>query len=111
MELGKLKDLLGISKEEVSQDPQLTFILEDVEEMVKNHCHIRSVPDGLVNTCYRMAVDLYRHERLGEESAPVTVSSISEGDTKTSFSSASGVLQGSILKNYKAQLNRYRKTG
>lgn len=111
MELGKLKDLLGISKEDISQDSQLAFILEDVEETVKNHCHIKSVPEGLISTCYRMAVDLYRHERLGEGEAPVTVTSISEGDTKTSFSSAAGILQGSILKNYKAQLNRYRKTG
>ncbi|MDR2024382.1 MAG: phage head-tail connector protein [Hungatella sp.] len=111
MELGKLKKLLGIAKEDISQDPQLTFILEDVEETVKNHCHIKSVPEGLINTCYRMAVDLYRHERPGEGEAPVTVTSISEGDTKTSFSSAANVLQGSILKNYKAQLNRYRKTG
>lgn len=111
MELGKLKELLGISKEDVSQDPQLTFIMEDVEETVKNYCHIKSVPEGLINTCYRMAVDLYRHERLGEMEVPVMVTSISEGDTKTSFSSTAGALQGSILKNYKAQLNRYRKTG
>ncbi len=111
MELEKLKDLLGISKEDISRDIQLAFSMADVEETVKNYCHIKSVPEGLINTCYRMAVDLYRHERLGEGEAPVMVTSISEGDTKTSFSSASGVLQGSILKNYKVQLNRYRKTG
>ena len=111
MELGRLKELLGISKEDVSQDPQLTFIMEDVEETVRNYCHIKNVPVGLVNTCYRMAIDLYRHEGLGEGEAPITVTSISEGDTKTSFSSAAGTLQGSILKSYKAQLNRYRKTG
>lgn len=111
MELGRLKELLGISKEDVSQDPQLTFIMEDVEETVRNYCHIKNVPEGLVNTCYRMAIDLYRHEGLGEGEVPVTVTSISEGDTKTSFTSAPSALQESILKNYKVQLNRYRKTG
>lgn len=111
MELGRLKELLGMSKEDVSQDPQLTFIMEDVEETVRNYCHIKNVPEGLVNTCYRMAIDLYRHEGLGEGEVPVTVTSISEGDTKTSFTSAASALQGSILKNYKVQLNRYRKTG
>lgn len=111
MELGRLKELLGISKEDVSQDPQLTFIMEDVEETVRNYCHIKNVPEGLVNTCYRMAIDLYRHEGLGEGEVPVSVTSISEGDTKTSFTSAASALQESILKNYKVQLNRYRKTG
>ena len=67
MELGKLKGLLGIPEEDASQDVSLQFILDDVEETVKNYCSLDDVPEGLINTAYRMAVDLYRYDRPGGE--------------------------------------------
>lgn len=111
MELGKLKGLLGIPQEEIAQDFQLQFIIDDVEETVRNYCNIKKIPDGLTYTCYRMAVDLYRYDKPGEGDGPVAVTSIKEGDTSTSFAAMTDVLQGTILKDYKAQLNKYRKTG
>lgn len=111
MELNKLKQLLGISVEDKTQDIQLTFIISDVEETITNYCNIKEVPKGLLNTSYRMAIDLYRNENLGhEESALGSVSSISAGDTSTSFKqSVDDSFKDSLLKNYKPQLNRYRK--
>lgn len=109
MELNKLKQLLGIEDE--LQDIQLKFIISDVEEIITNYCNIEEVPKGLLNTSYRMAVDLYRNENLGhEESALGSVSSISEGDTTTSFKqSVDDNFKDTLLKNYKPQLNRYRR--
>lgn len=109
MELNKLKQLLGIEDE--LQDIQLKFIISDVEETITNYCNIKEVPKGLLNTSYRMAVDLYRNENLGhEESALGSVSSISEGDTSTSFKqSVDDNFKDTLLKNYKPQLNRYRR--
>ena len=109
MELNKLKQLLGIEDE--LQDIQLKFIISDVEEIITNYCNIDKVPKGLINTSYRMAVDLYRYENLGhEESALGSVSSISEGDTSTSFKqSVDDNFKDTLLKNYKPQLNRYRR--
>ena len=109
MELNKLKQLLGIEDE--LQDIQLKFIISDVEEIITNYCNIEEVPKGLLNTFYRMAVDLYRNENLGhEESALGSVSSISEGDTSTSFKqSIDDNFKDTLLKNYKPQLNRYRR--
>lgn len=109
MELGKLKGLLGIAGDDVSQDISLQFIMDDVDETIRNYCNLDEVPPGLVNTSYRMALDLYRCDRPGEGEAPVRVSSISEGDTSTSFTSAADALSGGILKDYQGQLNRYRK--
>ena len=84
MDLAKLKALLGI--EDDSKDMVLEFVIADVEEIIKNYCHVEEMPDGLTNTGYRMAMDLYRNENIGSESAAVgAVSSISEGDTSTSF--------------------------
>lgn len=111
MELNKLKQLLGIDIEDKTQDTQLQFIISDVEETIKNYCHIEEVPSGLLNTSYRMAIDLYRNENLGhEESALGSVSSISEGDTSTSFKqTVDDNFKDTLLKNYKPQLNRFRK--
>lgn len=111
MELEKLKELLGI--EGGGQDAALRFIIADVEETVKNYCNLAEVPQGLLHTAYRMAVDLYRNENLGhEECAAGSVSSISVGDTSTSFRQhADDNFKDTALKNYKASLNRYRKVG
>ena len=109
MDLAKLKALLGI--EDDSKDVILEFVIADVEETIKNYCHAEEMPDGLVNTGYRMAIDLYRNENIGSETAAVgTVSSISEGDTSTSFQQyVDNNFKDTVLKNYKSSLNRYRK--
>lgn len=109
MELGKLKALLGIPGDDTSQDVPLQFVLDDVQEYIINYCNVDELPSGLINTAYRMALDLYRYDRPGEADGPVKVSSITEGNTSTSFTSAADSLQGGILVDYKGQLNRYRK--
>lgn len=110
MELEKLKALLGINLEDISKDVILEFTIDDVKEMILNHCHIDELPTGLFNTAYRMCMDLYRNENLGsEESALGSISSISEGDTSTNFRSNATEFKDSLLKDYKAQLNKHRK--
>ena len=75
MELAKLKALLGIEGD--SKDVVLEFVIADVEEIIKNYCHVEEMPDGLQNTGYRMAMDLYRNENIGSETGAVgPVSSI-----------------------------------
>ena len=96
MELGKLKALLGVPEADTSQDVSLQFILDDVRETIINYCNINELPSGLINTAYRMAVDLYRYGRPGAAEAPVKVSSITEGNTSTSFASAADALQGGV---------------
>lgn len=109
MEIGRLKELLGLSGEDTSRDVSLQFILDDVQETILNYCNLEEMPSGLTNTAYRMAIDLYRYDAPGEAAAPMRVSSISEGDTSTSFGRVSDELEGGILRDYKSQLNRYRK--
>ena len=98
--LEKLKLLLGVKNEE--------------KDMVCNYCNIEEVPKGLENVLLNMAVDLYRAESLGQEQAEGTVKSITEGDVTVSFASASAISENSgmqFLKDYTAQLNRYRRLG
>lgn len=109
MEMENLKEMLGLSKDDKSMDLSLQFVMDDVQETILNYCNLDEMPKGLANTAYRMAIDLFRGECPGTKNAPVTVSSISEGDTSTSFISAADALAGGILKDYAGQLNRYRK--
>lgn len=109
MELKRFKGLLGIPEADVSRDIPMQFILDDVEETVKNYCNLDDIPETLVNTAYRMAMDLYRYVRPGESNAPMVVASFSEGDTSTSFTGAADALNVGILMDYQGQLNRYRK--
>jgi len=108
--LNKLKELLGIEVIDTSKDTILEFALEDVENIVKDHCNITEIPEGLNTTVIRMAMDLYRNENLGDESIALgSISSISEGDTSTSFRSSASEFKDSLLKDYKSRLNIYRK--
>jgi Phage QLRG family, putative DNA packaging. len=108
MDVEKLKKLLGITG--TDQDPILEFIIDDVTETVKNYCNISSIPQGLLNTAYRMAMDLYRNENIGDSSISIgQVSSITEGDTSTSFKSSTAEFKDHIMKDYKSQLNKFRK--
>lgn len=110
--LEKLKLLLGVKSEE--KDNILLFVLDKIQDMVCNYCNIDEVPKGLENVMLNMAVDLYRAESLGQEQAEGTVKSITEGDVTVSFASASAISENSgmqFLKDYTAQLNRYRRLG
>lgn len=109
MELKKLKGLLGVAEDDNSQDAPLQFVLDTVEETVLNYCNLSELPDGLRNTCYRMAIDLYRYEKPSDAGVPIRVASITEGDTATSFGVLCDVLKGTVLKDYVRQLNRYRR--
>lgn len=104
--INKLKKLLGNSVD----DTMVEFTLENVQEIVKNYCNITEIPTSLDNTILRMAIDLYRNEQLGDSSNPLVVKSISAGDTSTSFDvGGTTEFTTSLLKDYKKQLNRYRK--
>lgn len=109
MQVEKLKCLLGIAADDGSLDTSLQFVLDDVQEAILNYCNLEELPAGLKNTAYRMAIDLYRYDRPGDDSTPVVAVSISEGDTSTSFTGAAEALEGGFLKDYHVQLNRYRK--
>ena len=108
--LNKLKGLLGIELSDSSKDTILQFTIDNVEEIILGFCNVDEVPKGLFNTELRMAMDLYRNENLGsEESALGSISSISRGDTTTSFRSNATEFKDSLLKDYKGKLLKYWK--
>lgn len=105
----KLKQLLGISADDATKDILVQFSLDDAESVILNYCNLTAVPDGLKTTCLKMALDLYRNENLGSVESGKYVSSISEGDSSVGFKTNHSEFKESLLKNYLAQLNRYRR--
>lgn len=104
-----LKELLGL-KDAADKDPLVKFALNSAEEIVLNYCNIKEIPDRLSNTVLRMAMDIYRNEQPGEEETPQVVKSITVGDTSTSYGSGTDEnFAKSLAKNYRSQLNRYRR--
>ena len=112
LEIEKLKNLLGIVSDE--KDTVLSFILNDVQEIILNYCNLDELPSGLINTAYRMAIDIYQAENIGDEDSTTgDITSIKEGDTTINFgdinSSSTTMYTQSLLKNYAVQLRRFRR--
>lgn len=118
-------------------DDEIQIALDEVEQVILNYCNIYEVPEALNYTWANMAVDLIRFQfatnnsdsGLGggtdEDGVPIgmSISSISVGDTTTSFKSASKTdisnnskalgshipaLDGLVM-NYTPQLQKFRK--
>lgn len=101
--------LLKLLGQDVNEDI-VSFTLDNVFDTVKNYCNISEIPEALNTTILRMSIDLYRNEQLGDSSNPLVVKSISEGDMSTSFDvGGTTEFATSLLKDYKKQLNRFRK--
>ena len=110
--LERLKKLLGIA--DYSKDELLQFTIDNVTDMVLNYCNIPEVPEKLENIILSMCVDKYRAESLGSETSQGAVKSISEGDVSVSYGSAYSVSDNpsmEFLKEYKVQLDRFRRLG
>ena len=95
----KLKLLLGITGED--RDDILSFALETATDMALGYCNLDELPPQLENTVVRMAADLYRSEGYGD--VTVNYGSGNNGNTAQITGGKS------ILDDYRAQLNAFRR--
>lgn len=90
----------------------LDFILAKGEDMILNYCRLETLPAGLERVLLNLCVDIFRAEQLGQAQASGSIKSITEGDVSVSYSTATAVSENpgmDFLKDYRAQLERYRK--
>ena len=112
--LEKLKILLGFEPANEDKDSILQFVIDKTTDMILNYCRIVELPKQLENVMLNMCVDMYRAENLGQGNAQGAVTGITEGDVSVSFGSsaiAAGDPGITFLRNYTAQLDRFRKVG
>lgn len=106
--LTKLKNLLGITND--SKDFILEFTIEKVEDTIRNYCNIKKIPTELNNTVLSMSMELYRSENFGDEETGKDIKSIQVGDTTTTLETNNKIdISKELLKNYKAQINSFRR--
>lgn len=89
------EDVLAIVTKKVPDGIDLEGNVDEVEQAILNHCHIKSIPVDLKYIWARMAVDLARHElALAHEAKDDKVevggqiTSIKAGDTTFGLSSS-----------------------
>lgn len=86
------------------------FTVDKAWNMICSYCNIDTVPDALEQTLLSICVDIYRTENYGNKEEKGSVKSISEGDVSVSYASEySNNPSSAFLKDYKSQLNKYRK--
>lgn len=105
MDIGMLKKITGYS----FCDEIYRFAADTAEENVRNYCNIDEIPEGLANTTLRIAADILRIGQYGSGDIPVTVSSVTVGDTSTSFTPLSDSETDEVIEKYAKTLNRYRR--
>ncbi len=105
MNIGMLKKITGFS----FCDEVYKFAASSAEEAVKNYCNIDEIPVGLENTTIKIAADILRRGQYGSGDVPVVVSSVTVGDTSTSFTPLSDSEANEVIANYMKTLNRYRR--
>lgn len=102
MEVERLKKFLGISKEDYLKEMILEFILEDVEEIVKNYCNVFVIFEGLNSIVLRMVIDMYKNENLGSEDIVLGfIFFILEGDILVLYRSLVSEFKELLFKDYK----------
>lgn len=109
--LEKLKLILGIEGND--EDDLLNYLLESTEQMILNYCNISELPAELEDVLIAMTADMYRF-RLRDMGVG-KVSQMKIGDTTIQYSDSgnfnlmTGAGGADFLKNYKAQLHRFRR--
>ena len=116
----KLSDITDIDND------LLTMCIEEVEVFIKNYCNITTIPQELKFTWASMTEDLFRFNYAktatsGDEVNAGDVYQIKMGDTTVNLDSSKTSSKHSkaasshranldtLVMNYKAHLNRYRR--
>ncbi len=99
-----LEILLGIKDDE--QNSLLSFLLDDCVNMILGYCRLEELPRQLESLVPVIAADMYRAKDYGQQDAPQTVKSISEGQRSVSYESVVSDTD-ELLKDYRGRLKPY----
>lgn len=101
--LDALKLLLGIKDNE--QDSLLSFLIDDVTNLIMGYCRIEIIPRQLESLIPTIAADAYRAKGYGSAAAPEVIKSISEGNRSVSYAETNP--SNDFFKNYHDRLKPF----
>lgn len=105
--LDDTKMMLGITG--TDKDSLLTYLNTVVTSDVKSYCHISAIPDDLQLIINDMVVDRYRARGYGQQDAPQTVASITEGHIKVELKTTQYNATMELTDTEKTRLVPFRK--
>ena len=79
--------LLGIKDD--GQDYLLSFLIDDMENLINSYCHTAEVPTKLQSLVPQMAAEMYRRKGYGQTAAPQVIKSVTEDKRSVSFETSS----------------------
>ncbi len=100
--LTMVKLLLGA--EGSGNDELLSFLIESTTQKVLNYCNRPDLPKELELIIVEIVVEQFRNQN-GEQ----RITSVKRGDTQISYQQSN--IGADFIKNYKAQLNKFRRVG
>lgn len=101
--MNDLKMMLGITDD--TQDDLLTFLMNEVRDMICGYCRIETVPAKLESLVPVIAAELYRRKGYGSAEAPQEVSTITEDKRSVSFHKSEK--ESDVLMNYYKRLKPF----
>ncbi len=125
--LEKVKERLKSFGCELQEEDEfaLSFLIQRVENTIKNDCNTPSIPDGLVNIAVDMAVGeflmtkkTFSPDSIGGLDLDMAVKQIQTGDTNTVFATGEGSLTAEqrldaflnyLLTYGRSEISCYRK--
>jgi hypothetical protein len=107
LDITNIKTLLGIT--DTDNDSILSHIGDVVTAEVKAYCRIPTIADDLQLIINDMVIDRYRARGYGQETAPQTLKSISEGDVSMQFDTVQYNPTMELTDAEKKRLAPYRK--
>ena len=85
----------------------IEYCCDSAEEIIKNYCGIKEIPDGLESVFIEIACDIYRSGEYGNEAQTGRLKSLTEGDVSMSFEENSE--KSGDIRKYENRLKPFRR--
>ena len=85
----------------------IEYCCDSAEEIIKNYCGIKEIPDGLESVFIEIACDIYRSGEYGNEAQTGRLKSLTEGDVSMSFEESSE--KSGDIRKYENRLKPFRR--
>ena len=83
------------------------YCCDSAEEIIKNYCRIKEIPDEMESVFIELACEIYRSGEYGNEAQAGRLKGITEGDVSMSFEESSE--KSESIRKYENRLKHFRR--
>ena len=85
----------------------IEYCCDSAEEIIKNYCGIKEIPDELESVYIELTCDIYRSGEYGSEAQTGRLKSLTEGDVSMSFEESDG--KSGDIRKYENRLKPFMR--